>query len=81
MKQFSGDPDLYSSDEHYCCGIRARSPLSICLTASSQFLVAIAMVRSSPYSSIHRRSFDSATEILIVESGRPGLSNPGTGGA
>ncbi len=56
-------------------------PPSTCLTASSQSRVAMAIVKSSPYSWIHRRSFESATEMAIADRGRPGLSKPGTGGA
>lgn len=53
---------------------QASLPFSTCSTASSQSRVAIAIVNSSPKSSIQRRSFESASEPPIVDKGRFGWS-------
>jgi len=52
-------------------GVDCDIPRSTSFSASSQSRMAIVIVRSSPYSSIHRRSFESAKEVPIIDIGLP----------
>lgn len=60
--------------------IWSDAPFSTSLSDSSQSRIAIFIVRSSPNSSIHLRSFVSAREVPMVDSGRPLLSLLPNGG-
>jgi hypothetical protein len=58
---------------------RVHLPDSTSFTDSSQSRIAIFIVKSSPNSSIHLRSFESANDVPTVESGRPLLCLPWPG--